>query len=129
LPCTYLAHHELESVNIIIVIIALLCDLTVGLVTHLHLQLSDQTSTFCSALLCRFKSCCGARVQMVLKCADIGHLAADPATHKRWSLKLEEEFFRQVSKCIIWLSDSADSSSWTGTCIGIPTLPLYVRSS
>ena len=33
---------------------------------------------------------------MVLKCADIGHLAADPATHKRWSLKLEEEFFRQV---------------------------------
>lgn len=35
-------------------------------------------------------------LQMVLKCADIGHLAADPATHKRWSLKLEEEFFRQV---------------------------------
>ncbi|KAL0017820.1 hypothetical protein WJX77_003173 [Trebouxia sp. C0004] len=33
--------------------------------------------------------------QMVLKCADIGHLAADTATHKRWSLKLEEEFFRQ----------------------------------
>lgn len=35
-------------------------------------------------------------LQMVLKCADIGHLAADPATHKCWSLKLEEEFFRQV---------------------------------
>ncbi len=34
---------------------------------------------------------------MVLKCADIGHLAADTATHKKWSLKLEEEFFRQVS--------------------------------
>ena len=38
-----------------------------------------------------------APVQMVLKCADIGHLAADTATHKKWSLKLEEEFFRQVS--------------------------------
>jgi len=34
---------------------------------------------------------------MVLKCADIGHLAADTATHKKWSLKLEEEFFRQVN--------------------------------
>ncbi len=37
---------------------------------------------------------CG--VQMVIKCADIGHLAADHNTHKRWSYKLEEEFFRQV---------------------------------
>ena len=35
-------------------------------------------------------------VQMVLKCADIGHLAVDPKTHKRWALLLEEEFFRQV---------------------------------
>ena len=35
-------------------------------------------------------------VQMVLKCADIGHLAADPVTHKRWAYQLEEEFFRQV---------------------------------
>ena len=34
--------------------------------------------------------------QMVLKCADIGHLAADPKTHKRWAYHLEEEFFRQV---------------------------------
>ena len=34
--------------------------------------------------------------QMVLKCADIGHLAADPKTHKRWASQLEEEFFRQV---------------------------------
>jgi hypothetical protein len=31
---------------------------------------------------------CG--VQMVIKCADIGHLAADHNTHKRWSYKLEE---------------------------------------
>ena len=35
-------------------------------------------------------------VQMLLKCADIGHLAVDPKTHKRWALQLEEEFFRQV---------------------------------
>ena len=33
---------------------------------------------------------------MVLKCADIGHLAAAPATHKRWAYQLEEEFFKQV---------------------------------
>ena len=32
---------------------------------------------------------------MVLKCADIGHLAAGPRTHKRWAVQLEEEFFRQ----------------------------------
>jgi len=36
-------------------------------------------------------------VQMILKCADIGHLTAAPRTHKRWALQLEEEFFRQVS--------------------------------
>ncbi|DBB01895.1 TPA: hypothetical protein ACH3X1_000492 [Trebouxia sp. C0004] len=36
--------------------------------------------------------------QMVIKCADIGHLAADHNTHKRWSYKLEEEFFRQGDK-------------------------------
>ena len=35
-------------------------------------------------------------VQMVLKCADIGHLAADHRTHRQCSFKLEEEFFRQV---------------------------------
>ena len=34
-------------------------------------------------------------MQMVLKCADIGHLAAAPRTHKRWAYQLEEEFFRQ----------------------------------
>ena len=38
-------------------------------------------------------------VQMVLKCADIGHLAAEPKTHKRWAYQLEEEFFRQVCSC------------------------------
>jgi len=35
-------------------------------------------------------------MQMLLKCADIGHLAVDPKTHKRWAFQLEEEFFRQV---------------------------------
>ena len=35
-------------------------------------------------------------MQMVIKCADIGHLAAAHHTHRRWSYKLEEEFFRQV---------------------------------
>ena len=43
---------------------------------------------------CRSARMCGA--QMVIKCADIGHLAADHNIHKRWSYKLEEEFFRQV---------------------------------
>ena len=33
---------------------------------------------------------------MVVKCADIGHLAADIKTHQRWAFQLEEEFFRQV---------------------------------
>lgn len=34
-------------------------------------------------------------LQVVLKCADIGHLAAAPRVHKRWAVQLEEEFFRQ----------------------------------
>ncbi len=34
---------------------------------------------------------------MLLKCADIGHLAAAPANHRRWALCLEEEFFQQVT--------------------------------
>lgn len=43
---------------------------------------------------------------MVLKCADIGHLAATPKTHKRWAYQLEEEFFRQVipaTACMAYL--------------------------
>ena len=36
-------------------------------------------------------------LQMVVKCADIGHLAAGLNIHKRWAYQLEEEFFRQVS--------------------------------
>lgn len=37
--------------------------------------------------------CC---MQVMLKCADIGHLAAAPEVHRRWALLLEEEFFLQV---------------------------------
>ena len=33
---------------------------------------------------------------MVLNCADVGHLAAPPRTHRRWAFQLEEDFFRQV---------------------------------
>lgn len=36
-------------------------------------------------------------LQMILKCADIGHLAAATHIHKRWAYLLEEEFFRQVA--------------------------------
>lgn len=39
-------------------------------------------------------------LQMILKCADIGHLAASPRTHRRWACQLEEEFFRQVLSTI-----------------------------
>ena len=43
-------------------------------------------------------SCCAnaCLMQMLLKCADIGHLAADRETHKKWAYMLEEEFFQQV---------------------------------
>ena len=36
---------------------------------------------------------------MLLKCADIGHLAAEPEIHKKWAYQLEEEFFQQVRSC------------------------------
>lgn len=35
-------------------------------------------------------------IQIALKCADLGHLAAEHDVHKRWVLLLEEEMFRWV---------------------------------
>ena len=43
-------------------------------------------------------------LQMVIKCADIGHLAAYHTTHRQWSLKLEEEFFRQVGSLLYFMT-------------------------
>ncbi|KAJ9511675.1 hypothetical protein QJQ45_017984 [Haematococcus lacustris] len=37
-------------------------------------------------------------LSVALKCADIGHLAAQPEVHRRWVLLLEEELFRQGDK-------------------------------
>ncbi|KAA6429425.1 MAG: hypothetical protein FRX49_00819 [Trebouxia sp. A1-2] len=51
--------------------------------------------------------------QMVLKCADIGHLAAPAETHKRWAFQLEEEFFRQGDK---------------ERAVGLPVSPLMDRN-
>ncbi len=34
-------------------------------------------------------------MQMALKCADLGHLAAAPEVHRRWATCLEEELFKQ----------------------------------
>ena len=40
--------------------------------------------------------CSIAAPQVALKCADIGHLAATQAVHRRWASLLEEEFYLQV---------------------------------
>jgi len=50
---------------------------------------------------------------MVLKCADIGHLAAAPALHQRWAYQLEEEFFRQGDQ---------------EKALGLPVSPLMDRN-
>ena len=34
-------------------------------------------------------------LQLVIKCADVGHTGAELGVHKRWLAALEEEFFRQ----------------------------------
>jgi len=49
---------------------------------------------FCHSRQCQTPRmlCC---LQMALKCADLGHLAAPWAVHQRWVAGLEEELFRQ----------------------------------
>jgi len=64
-------------------------------------------------------------VQMVLKCADIGHLAVSPKTHKRWALLLEEEFFRQV--CFLPDLLSLQNLSWLRRVL--ECLPLTANMS
>ncbi len=61
---------------------------------------------------------------MVLKCADIGHLAAGLHTHKRWALQLEEEFFRQVCAC---LGLGMESAPGLAACL-TQTNPLFSLS-
>ncbi|KAL0050499.1 hypothetical protein WJX82_000833 [Trebouxia sp. C0006] len=76
--------------------------------------------------------------QMVLKCADIGHLAAPPRTHRRWAFQLEEEFFRQGDKeraCGMPVSPLMDRSTQGGmtrsqlgffSIVGIPLFKAMV---
>ncbi|KAL3145886.1 putative 3',5'-cyclic phosphodiesterase pde-3 [Trebouxia sp. C0009 RCD-2024] len=51
--------------------------------------------------------------KMLVKCADIGHLAAAPRIHKRWATLLEDEFFIQGDK---------------EKAAGLPVSPLMDRS-
>lgn len=72
--------------------------------------------------------CLIACLQMVLKCADIGHLAAGPRTHRRWAFQLEEEFFRQVPSahlCVFaacWCSITCSSATLVQTLYGADTV-------
>ena len=59
-----------------------------------HVLMHMQTRSSLQFRLCIVSD--HVHMQMVIKCADIGHLAVDPKTHKRWAYQLEEEFFRQV---------------------------------
>ena len=83
-------------------------------------------------------------MQMILKCADIGHLTAAPRTHKRWAIQLEEEFFRQASldAMHLWMHTailspwgpamypcdaSAGVSDWVGS-VGTETLLCWTAT-
>ena len=67
-----------------------------------------------SPMLCRERcgtvslSCPGLHLQLAIKCADIGHLAASVPNHKRWAYLLEE-----VSHASTLLPQEVPSSSWT----------------
>lgn len=60
-------------------------------------------------------------LQMVLKCADIGHLAADLKTHQRWAYQLEEEFFQQVHPltCSASIACRSQCCAVSCSCIGL----------
>ncbi|KAL0019791.1 hypothetical protein WJX77_003107 [Trebouxia sp. C0004] len=76
--------------------------------------------------------------QMVLKCAEIGHLATPPRTHRRWAFQLEEEFFQQGDKehaCGMPVSPLMDRSTQGGmtrsqlgffSIVGIPLFKAIV---
>ena len=55
---------------------------------HLHGELSH-----CKLHLTLYAYC--LRVQVALKCADLGHLASEDRIHRKWVAALEEEMFCQ----------------------------------
>ncbi|GFH22778.1 3'5'-cyclic nucleotide phosphodiesterase [Haematococcus lacustris] len=70
---------------------------------------------------------------VALKCADIGHLAAQPEVHRRWVLLLEEELFRQGDReaasglpvsALMDRSKAGITKSQTGF-LNIVALPLF----
>ncbi|KAJ9511800.1 hypothetical protein QJQ45_022674, partial [Haematococcus lacustris] len=72
-------------------------------------------------------------LSVALKCADIGHLAAQPEVHRRWVLLLEEELFRQGDKeaaagmpvsALMDRSKAGITKSQTGF-LNIVALPLF----
>ena len=81
----------------------------------IHAVLSVRSGTTC------------VHVQMILKCADIGHLAASPRTHRRWAFQLEEEFFRQVlpNHTFVLTLLSAGSASWMMLAVTTQTGMLW----
>ena len=74
--------------------------------------------------------CRTSLLQMVLKCADIGHLAADLKTHQRWAYQLEEEFFQQVRllTCSASIACWSHCSAVSRCCIGAWPQELFLAA-
>ena len=47
-------------------------------------------------------------MQVALKTEDIGHLAAPLEVHKRWTLQLTEEYFRQGDRKLLAQDDNSN---------------------